>query len=643
MFWPEPLKVPFRQQQLLLYAGLPLAYVICGRLGLLLAVPPGFATAVFLPAGIAVAAMFVAGSASLPGTLLGSFLLNIWISYSIAHFDIVGVEAAFIIALSSMLQAAAGGTLLRKVIGYPASFDNLRDLLLFLFLAPLVCVISATLSLSGLTALGIVPATDLIGNWMTWWVGDTLGVLVAFPLTLVLVGEPQALWRSRIRFVAVPMILTFAVFVTIFMHVSRWQTEQSLMQFRWAVLATGALSTGLIGGLLLLGTGHTYRLEKLAKQLRESEAGITADLLGMTRLNQVSNHLMREGGSIEKSLDKVIEAAVEMSDADKGNVRLFNSETGMPSVLVQRGFDEPSLKFFQQVQTSTMKSNKRVIVEDVGSDDNCNFSGQVRQELVDAGVRAITCTPLLSSTGNLLGVISTVFATPHHASERESNLMDLLARQTADYLERKRAETIEKTLVGEIQHRSNNLLAIIQAIAHRSLGGAHSLSEAKKAFEARLQALARANRELVKSNWVGVNLKEIVGLELEAFAERTMVHGGDITIGPQFAQNFSLALHELATNAAKYGALSERTGKIRVGWTIAREGENTRLKLKWQESGGPQVAQPTRYGFGTALLKAIFPTARFDYAMEGFSCEIDVLLTSGERGAINTPSFPDIF
>ncbi|MGC2823355.1 MAG: hypothetical protein WA322_03830, partial [Pseudolabrys sp.] len=95
------------RRQLLLYVGLPVAYVICGRLGLLLAVPPGFATAVFLPAGIAVTAMFVAGSASLPGTFLGSFLLNIWISYSIEHqLDVLGVTAALIIALSSMIQAA---------------------------------------------------------------------------------------------------------------------------------------------------------------------------------------------------------------------------------------------------------------------------------------------------------------------------------------------------------------------------------------------------------------------------------------------------------------------------------------------------------------------------------------------------------
>src|SRR5262249_26182399 len=144
----ERLKVPFRQQ-LLLYAALPISYVICGRLGLLLAVPPGFATAVFLPAGIAVAAMFAAGCATLPGTFLGSFLLNIWISYSIAHqLDVVGVNAALVIALSSMLQAAAGGALLRKVIGYTPIFLNLPGLLLFLLFAPRLYCIDPVLALS---------------------------------------------------------------------------------------------------------------------------------------------------------------------------------------------------------------------------------------------------------------------------------------------------------------------------------------------------------------------------------------------------------------------------------------------------------------------------------------------------------------
>ena len=337
------------RRQLLLYVALPLAYVICGRLGLLLAVPPGFATAVFLPAGIAVTAMFVAGSASLPGTFLGSFLLNIWISYSIGHpFDLVGVKAAFIIALCSMIQAAVGGALLRRLIGYPVSFDNLRDLLLFLLLAPLICLISATSSLSGLRALDIVPATDLMGNWINWWVGDTLGVLVALPLMLVLVGEPQPLWRSRTRFVAAPMVLCFALFIAIFLHLNRWESEQSLSEFRWAVLVAGALSTGLLGGLLLLGTGHAFRLEKLAQQLGESESRIAADLLDMTRLHQVSNHLMQEGAQIEKSLDKVIEAAVAISEANRGYIQFLNPATGTLMVAAQRGLNESSLNCFNK-------------------------------------------------------------------------------------------------------------------------------------------------------------------------------------------------------------------------------------------------------------------------------------------------------
>jgi integral membrane sensor domain MASE1 len=339
------------RRQLLLNVALPLAYVICGRLGLLLAMPPGFATAVFLPAGIAVTAAFVAGNASLPGTFLGSFLLNIWISYSIKHaLDIIGVNAALIIALSSMIQAAVGGTLLRRLIGYPALFDNLRDLFLFLLLAPVICLISATSSLSGLRALDLVPATDLMGNWITWWVGDTLGVLVALPLMLVLVGEPQPLWRSRTRFVAVPMVLCFALFVAIFMHVNRWESEQSLSQFRWAVLAAGALGTGLLGGLLLLGTGHAYRLEKLAQQLRESETRIATDLRDMIRLQEVSEQLMQEGGQIEKSLDKVIEAAVLISGANKGYLQFLNPATGTLMLAAQRGFHEPSLKWLQQIE-----------------------------------------------------------------------------------------------------------------------------------------------------------------------------------------------------------------------------------------------------------------------------------------------------
>ena len=220
------------RRRLLIYAVLPLAYVITGRVGLLLAVPPGYATAIFMPAGIAVGAMFMAGPSSLPGILIGSLLLNVWIGYAIAdQFVPSSVATAFVIAVASTAQAALGGAVLRRVIGYPAALDNPRDLVRLLVLAPLFCVTSATLSLAAMWAIGAVRTGDLPSNWITWWAGDTLGV-VALPLLFVLAAEPRNLWRSRIWTVAVPMLLCFGLFVAIFIRVDSWENDQSLFEFR---------------------------------------------------------------------------------------------------------------------------------------------------------------------------------------------------------------------------------------------------------------------------------------------------------------------------------------------------------------------------------------------------------------------------
>jgi PAS domain S-box-containing protein len=218
---------------LLIWVALPVAYIATGRLGLFLAISPGYATAFFLPAGIAVAAMLMAGMVTLPGTFIGSFVLNLWIGYAAGHeLDATNIAAAVTIGFASTLQAGIGGTILRKVVGYPAPLDNPRDLLFFLLLTPVVCAMSATISIGGIWTLGVIQSADLIVNWMTWWVGDTLGVLVALPLVLVLAGQPRMLWRLRFWYVAVPMILCVAVFVAIFIRVRSWEERQSLLAFQ---------------------------------------------------------------------------------------------------------------------------------------------------------------------------------------------------------------------------------------------------------------------------------------------------------------------------------------------------------------------------------------------------------------------------
>jgi len=566
---------------LLIYTALPLAYLICGRLGLLLAVPPGYATAVFLPAGIAVAAAFMMGAASLPGTFLGSFLLNLWIGYSIGHeIDAVSLATAADIACASMLQAATAGVLLRRVIGYPAPLDNPRDLLFYLLLTPCFCLTSASVSIGGMWVLGVVRSSDIAINWLSWWVGDTLGVLVVLPLMLVLAGEPRRLWRPRVFQVAVPMILCFALFVVVFVRVRSWEQDletapsvTSLAQQHgwqsWAVLAAGVLGTGLLGALLMLATGHTYRM-----RIKEEE------------------------------LEAVLHLTPFMLTRCGTDMRFRFVSESYAAMLGRRPQDivgKPIVDVIGEKAFATILPH----VENVLAGNPVEYECEIAYKGISARIVRYVYTPDKNEHGEVVGWVASLL----------------------DVTDQKQAQEREKTLLLEIEHRSNNLLAVVQTIAHRSLAGGQSLDDAKKAFESRLQALARANRQLTKSNWRGVDLREIVELEMEPFGRRSIIDGVNVMLGPREAQNFSLALHELATNSSKYGALSNRNGNIEISWTTITNGKTDTLKFYWREQGGPLVSEPVQYGFGTALLKVTFPVISLDYAPEGLNCEIELPLT----------------
>jgi PAS domain S-box-containing protein len=546
---------------MLTYGALPLAYLIAGGLGLLLAVPPGYATAVFVPAGIAMTAAFLAGSATLPPIFAASFLLNLWVGYSIAdQRGLVDLAAAFWIATASTLQAAIGGAALRRSIGYPAALDALRELLLFLALSPALCLISATISIAGLWVLGVVQTPALTSNWISWWVGDALGVLVTLPVMLVLVGEPRTLWRYRRRFVAIPMLLSFALFVVI--HVS----FQS-----WAVLAAGALGTGLLGAFLLLGTGHSFRIEELTKKLRRSES----------ELNTVisSTPFMLTRCSRDLRYRFVSRAYAEMLGRRPEDI------AGLPiqALMGEEGFN------------AIMPHVRKVLEgQQVEYESEIHFA--------DVGKRflRVVYVPERDEAGQVQGWIASIL----------------------DVTERKRAEETERMLVREVEHRSNNLLAVIQAIAHRSLTGTMPVHEAKAAFEGRLQALARANSQLTKSSMTGLAMADLVRLELEPFAARTAVNGEEVRLGPQLVQSFALVLHELATNAVKHGALSRSSGEVQISWRVVESGGERILEFAWQERGGPPAVSPRRNGFGTSLLKATFPESRLDYTPDGLICRI---------------------
>jgi two-component sensor histidine kinase len=366
---------------------------------------------------------------------------------------------------------------------------------------------------------------------------------------------------------------------------------------------------------------------------RKAEAAVAADLRAMTLLRKLGGECVREGAKVDECLNQVVEAAIAIAGADKGILQTLNPDTRALTIAARRGFREPFLKFFESLDgdadlcTATLKCGKQLIVGDVNASE-LFYGHPPRRMLLDAGARAMISTPLMSSKGLPLGIVSTFFSGPHEPSERESRYTELLARLAADYLERKRSDELTKILISEVHHRNNNLLAVVQSIIRRTLTGEYTPARAREVLEARLAALARANQRLANSNWSGLGLTEIVLTELNPFSNRVQIEGPHIGLNPQQGQNFALMVHELATNATKYGALSNESGTVRIFWTVTRNGREHALKFKWEERGGPLVLKPTRRGFGSALINSAFPSVRFNYAPEGLSCEIDVKLSA---------------
>jgi PAS domain S-box-containing protein len=186
-----------------------------------------------------------------------------------------------------------------------------------------------------------------------------------------------------------------------------------------------------------------------------------------------------------------------------------------------------------------------------------------------------------------------------------------------DLTEEKARQAHIEFVMRELSHRSKNLLAVVQAIAFRSLRTADTFADFETKFLARIHSLARAHDLLVRQEWSGVNIHDVVKAELAIFdggrAKRIDVRGDTIALNAAAAQNMALALHELATNAIKSGALSCDAGRVALSWAPAEGG----VRVLWQESGAPAVGTPARKGFGTTMLTALFQQAQFDYEPDG--------------------------
>jgi two-component sensor histidine kinase len=264
------------------------------------------------------------------------------------------------------------------------------------------------------------------------------------------------------------------------------------------------------------------------------------------------------------------------------------------------------------------------------------------------GIRSALCPPLIRG-GRLVAAIAVQSAMPRHWTDEDAALISEVSDRTWDTLERARAEEHLRVVVAELQHRTRNLLAVVRSIAKQTLAASDSLDVFRTTFEDRLSALARVQGLLSRSDQEPITIEMIVRMELAALGteealNRMRLSGPDVPLQNSMVQTLSLALHELATNARKYGALGNERGRLSVEWRVTsfQHGEK-RLTLDWVETWvAPQdrtgevprqeTGESAPRGYGRELIERVLPHSlgaitRYELNETSVRCTIDVPLS----------------
>jgi PAS domain S-box-containing protein len=470
-------------------------------------------------------------------------------------------------------------------------------------------------------------------------------------------------------------------------------------------------------------------------ELHAVEAQLASDASALKQLNEASSRLWQTH-ELQAGLQETLRVAIELLGADKGHIQLFEAARKVLVIAAHQGFEQPFLDFFKEVSAESetacgraLRSGQRSFREDVEADEGC---APFRAVASAAGYRAVQSTPLIGRDGRLLGMLSTHFRNVHRPSSHELALLDLYARQAADFIERHRndearreseerykgiyqhasmgiaiwdldgrlascnpaysdmrgysedelrgssfeaivhpedrdrhASEVKKLisqqipsfeienrclskegkvswvhkhvsllrdgagrpaniitlatnvterkqheeqidlLLREVNHRSKNLLSLVQAIAQQTINTRPD--DFLPRFQARVQALAASHDILVENKWKGADLHELARSQLGHFGDlmdqRIALTGPAVFASAAAAQALGMAFHELATNATKYGALSDESGCVELGWKTVQgaDGEEA-FVIEWIESGGPPVAAPSSSGFGSTVI-----------------------------------------
>jgi PAS domain S-box-containing protein len=599
-------------------AALTLAYWAAAMVGLQWSVIPGAGTAVWPAAGIALAGLLLGGIRLWPAIVLGRLLAALVLGSPQPLWVVL------LIAAGTALGAVVPALILKRFRLLDPALAQMRDIFWLTLVGGFVgAVISASVGATAVWLAGAAPER-LGALWLNWWFGFAAGVLVVTPLVLVwrpqqLRGMPARRWlhlAACLGTIAAVSALLFLMPTSPFLRV--WHIYPA---FIWAAVAFQV--RGVAAGLVITS------ITAIWGSIQGSGP------LFFPALPPVEQVLLAQQFIAVTALTNLfLAAAIDERRNVEARARLSAIVSSSPDAMVSIGPDGQITSwnggaqrlFGYRPEEAIGQGFSLVVPPDAPEEHQAIFPRALAGEVIDVEtIRvgkngrpvnvAMSASQMRGPDGTVLGVA----AVARDISQRKRTEREL--HETRDR---------QRLLINELNHRVKNSLAIVQAIAQQSFKGAHSSPEARAAFEGRLSALSAAHDLLTRENWETASMEKVIGDAVAPYRgqkERFDIKGPDLRLPPKTAVSLALALHELATNAVKYGALSTSEGRIEIKWKIEIEDGAEQLRLVWREHEGPPVTVPEKRGFGTRLIERSLAAefegkVTIDFNPEGVVCTV---------------------
>jgi PAS domain S-box-containing protein len=342
-------------------------------------------------------------------------------------------------------------------------------------------------------------------------------------------------------------------------------------------------------------------------------------------LYQFTDRLFR-AASVDDVYEAGLDAIVRALGCDRASILMFD-HTGVMKFVAWRGLSDGYRRAVEghSPWTRDSKESQPITIDDI---DCAELDASLKATVKAEGIGSLAFIPLIAR-GELVGKFMAYYPTPYVFTKADIDLAVTIARQLGFSTERLRAEDAKELLLNESKHRIKNTLATVQAIAGQTLR--NTPSDELQALQARLHALGEANDLLTLRNWDQAPLGEVVRRALKPFEakrhDRIIVDDPNLALSAQTSLMLTMCLHELATNAAKYGALSNGSGQVHVNWELLGNCSDRKMRLSWRESGGPPVTAPQRKGFGSVLIEqglVGYGESFLDFRPDGLRCSLEL-------------------